>query len=98
MLGEHRQVLADLLWARAQKIINDLKQGGGHSVKKNSVEEGTKDTDGDVQMITTSENYQAQRRRYSFTDEQMKVLSSYFLEFKNLEELITRAKNILRKA
>jgi hypothetical protein len=23
MLGEHRQVLADLLWARAQNIIND---------------------------------------------------------------------------
>lgn len=59
MIGEQRQVLADILWARAKSIINDLKKHGQDS----RVEEGSD------AVMDEEKNYKA------LSDDQMKILS-----------------------
>jgi len=102
MLGEHRQVLADLLWMKAQKMINDLNGDGAQSdsdidsqtddsgVKKGQVEqEGSSKPEEKTKM---SENSKSR----TISEEDIEKLNRYFHDIRSLEDIQMRAKSILK--
>lgn len=74
--GEQRQVLADLLWARAQKIIDDLKEHGGTAKMANNGLEAT--TMNEEPMNVDSINQKPSSNSVLISEDHIASLNRYF--------------------
>lgn len=79
--SQRQQVIADLLWMKAQTLINETLMR--HSVKVEKV---------DDHMMAEED-----QKAGNFSEAEISKLSKYFNEIKSLEDIQSRAKIIIKK-